>query len=283
METLALSIGEKYGIFGFIAVAVGFVAWYIIKDRIDSKKIISSTSSTADTLGSKIDKITESIKNIQTDITNRQTSIINKIDNVNTKIDNLDGRVSSLEHGQHDIPEGDEYLSLIKQLQISVPINKAVNDLRLLLNADHTFFCSMHNHNEDIQGIPYLKFTCLCDKYNPLDHLMDIDLTRDWKDINIFSHGNLFPILYQNNVAEFYSNSEDHKKNIEVLDEIDDLLYRLVRHIGIKRIIFKGLLTEKNELFGFIGAYSFSEGEPFNIIELNNIASQIECHFNKIK
>lgn len=240
MEQIALTIIEKYGIYGMIILGL---AWLIF-DRLQTKKQIKSTSQN---INNK--KENESIQ-----------KYISNIESINLSLQKIELRVSELEN---KFSNKNEFLNLIEQLNLSPKINNYLNDLLVNGNMNHTFFCSLHNHIDNVQGIPYYKFTCLCEKFHPLINQDDIELTTFWKDVNIFTHGQLPLLLYQESIIYFNQN------NINNLDTIDDSMYRLVKRYNIKEIIFCALMDSNNNLFGFFGGYSFLTNE--SSIDLNQV------------
>lgn len=227
MEQVTSFLLENYGAFGVILLAIGGMAWIIIKElRHSNESLITAqqnmnekfANSFSSSITSLSDKLTE-------DMREQNKALIKYVmQQQNIEMDK--------EHQKN----------LISRRNITYEINTIINNLRIELEADRVIVLEFHNSFVNTTGFPFLKYTVTYEK-----------ISKGSKTIQQNYQSSQFSSVAT--IAENVLNDRQHIFTLNNIEEIERICPIMMNDSTINRgVVFKGLFDNQNNiLIGLIG------------------------------
>lgn len=282
MDLIISEIIKEWGLFGAVFLGLIYLIWDNWRTNKNRKNNFSITN--------------ENIKNMQENMSERIEIVNQKINvvdekvacmdiNIHREIDVLRGRVDNLPMdnlnaiNQHRIQEEGDHLKQIEDLMLlGGQIHQTMKEYTKLIGSDHTFIGSFHNGNSNLSGIPFCKFDiiseCFCEQKIKHDH----EFAFVYKDSDILRYGGLFQHLLQNDTIQFYIPKEGDTE----MSKYEDIIWRRMKGLGIRRIAIKLLRDPEGVPSGFLGCVKYNDDE-LDIESLKVCGKELEVIYRSNK
>ena len=249
METF-FNIFESYGFPGLISAGIGMVLYYFIKYY--GNQLTKNMQSGLEKIGENLsDQMSKQNDLLTKTIIEQEDKLINYL--INEK-KNEQSRHNSMIHDKEDL---------------AVDINNYLKVIKNVHAAQRTYILEFHNHNENLSGTPFVKFTC---KYEWFDLSSGYEpLIGICKDMAFASIAQVFKEVRQSSdQCMIYTDLEDFGNNNP------SLAYYLIKK-STKSLIFKGLYDQNNTFIAVlvIEYDHIINGKDINLNKLNVQAAEI--------
>lgn len=234
MEAIVGAIAE-YGVAGLALAGLAYVLWH------EHKKNQEKAEKAEEFMKEQL-----KTKNFRDDTSDSFKLIIDRLDKLEEKLDNH--------------INGEENVDLeAKRLEAIVSVAPAIHTLLHTYiencQADHVLFATLHNGNQTLCGVPYMKFDVVAEKFYPVRNPQDEEMARIYKNAELIVHDKLPAAVMQNPRVCF-----DIENDVENhLEQLDSALYHRIIKRGIKHIAFEAIKDVYGRVDGFLCAYSFDK------------------------
>lgn len=239
MIEIVLQIISQFGMPGIILCMLGYLAWDKYKTNKEQKE-----------------KGYKDFREVIHDINDRIQEMERKSDAADTEIydrmDRLEQRIEDINVTNHPTPEM-EQAHINYSVETYPVIHTLLEHAKQSIDCDHIALAHFHNGTKGVTGIPFVKFTVVAEKYNPIEFPADDSLTERYVNMNMMAFDKMPQAMIQNDSVVF--NIDDEK-----FQQIDSKTYYNCLKKGIKRIAMKKFCDEEGRPIGFIICYRFREG-----------------------
>ena len=260
MSEMAIEAVTRWGMAGLALAASGYIIWNTHKEESKTKRRyeeklleLSSEGNTRDTIAELDHSAKESIIKIDKkldNLFNSQNSCQNKLDGIEQKVNELDSTVSGIMNTiHHDTAQ--RYANII---QVAPTLNTICSNAMDDMNVDHIFIALLHNGQNGITGIPFLKQTVIVEKYDPIKNFNDISYIHTFKDDELTKHDKLPMAILLDDLVDIVVSDDGTSK----MGDLDITSAREMAKIGTKRIVFKAIKDGRNIPMGYVCAYSYT-------------------------
>jgi len=242
MEIL-FNIGEKYGLWGICGLVVCMGLFILFKWL--GSKLSADMESGLEKVGTKL-----------TEQMSKQNDTLTKVivEQQERLLDHLLTEKKANQSRHNDMINDKE--------DLAVDINNYLKDIMNIHNSQRAYILEFHNHNENLSGTPFVKFTCkyewfeLKDGYEPL--------IGNCKDMAFAAIAQVFKdVRTSKNQCVIYNDLEKFG------EQNPSLAYYLVKQ-NTKTLIFKGLYDKNNVFIAVI------------VLEYNHIINAKDINLNKL-
>ena len=242
METFA-SIVESYGLTGVAVMLISMILFFIIKYW--GHKLTDNMTTGLEKIG---EKLTDQISHQNDELTK---TIISQED----KLINYLIKEKKNEHDRHN-------KMIVDKEDLAVDITNYLKVIKEVHKAQRGYILEFHNHNENLSGTPFVKFTCkyewfeLKDGYEPLigncNDMAFAAIAQVFKDVRT-----------SENQCVIYNDLEKFG------EQNPSLAYYLVKQ-NTKTLIFKGLYDKNNVFIAVI------------VLEYDHVINAKDINLNKL-
>lgn len=255
METF-YTILESYGLSGICLGLICMILFFVIKYY--GNKLTDNMSTGLEKVGEKLsDKMSEQNDHLTEQLSNQNKELTATILSQQDTLINyfVNEKKHEQEHHNQMIGEKED---------LSVDINDYVKIINEVHNAQRTYILEFHNHNENLSGTPFVKFTCKYEWYDIKLHHDYIPFLGSLKDVAFAAIAQVFRDVRM---------STDHCILYNDLDEFGDknpsLYYYMIKE-NTKSLVFKGLYDKNNILIAVI------------VLEYDHKIKLNDINFNKL-
>ena len=241
MEAILNTIAQ-WGSAGAVLALAVYILWHehkvnlekgqkadeFIKEQLKTTTFRNNTSDSFDVIIDRLDKLEESVK-----------GVTEKLDNHINKEENLDVEANRLE----------------AIVSVAPAIHTLLHSYIDSCNADHVLFATLHNGNQTLCGVPYMKFDVIAEKFYPIRNPQDEEMARVYKNAELIVHDKL-PAAVMQNPRVCFDIENDVNNHLE---QLDSALYHRIIKRGIKHIAFEAIKDVHGRVDGFLCAYSFDD------------------------
>lgn len=275
MDQVITQLLEQWGFAGAILLGLGYLIYIRIKDVRSHSKNTKHIDASIDTLSQKVDdkfKVTnERIDVLNTKVEDNHKRFEKRFEQIEDSINEQPDIVMGQIREKEQRAANEHHEMFIKQFSSASKLNKILNAYIKSINCDHIFVGYFHNGGTSLSGIPFCKYDIITEKFKPGIRENDIELCRIYKDVNIYSHGDL-PIFLTQNKYVYFKINDDMTSDLQ---DIDDILYRRMVGRKVKQILVHLLYDETGSPFGFVGGIEY-EGDEMDVEEIKECAKELE-------
>ncbi len=244
METFG-TIFESYGLTGVFVVLIGMILFFIIKYY--GQKLTDNMSTGLERIGEKLTyQISEQNKQLTATIIEQDKQLLQYF--INEK-KNEQVRHNKMVEEKEDL---------------AVDINDYVTVINEVHNAQRTYILEFHNHNENLSGTPFVKFTCKYEWYDRKIYPTYVPFLGSLNDVAFAAIAQVFKDV---------RNSSNHcilYNDLDTFGNKNPSLYYYIVKNTTKSLIFKGLYDKNNILIAVI------------VLEYDHIIQEENINFNKL-
>lgn len=275
MDQVITQLLEQWGFAGAILLGLGYLIYIRIKDVRGQSKNTKHIDDSIDTLSQKVDdkfKVTnERIDVLNERVEDNHKQFENRFEQIESSISAQPGIVMGQIRDKEIKDNAEHQEKFLAQFSSASKLNKILNTYIKSVNCDHIFVGYFHNGGTSLSGIPFCKYDIIAEKFKPGIRDNDVEFCPIYKDVNIYSHGDL-PIFLTQNKYVYFKINDDLSSDLQ---DVDDILYRRMVGRKVKQILVHLLYDENGSPFGFVGGIEY-EGDELDIDEIKECAKELE-------
>lgn len=167
------------------------------------------------------------------------------------------------EVGQNQIKN--HKIMLNERMKVTSKINDKVRNLMNLTNCDRVMILEFHNTNENLNGIPFAKYSCTHEYFRRGIS----QLANKCVNMQFYSISSVIMDMLNKETEQIYY------EDIETIAEVNPTLYSLLVECKAKSILYTGIYDNKNCLIGLI-SLEYHERMDENLIDFEEIRTQAD-------
>ncbi len=244
METF-FNIFESYGLTGILLSLICVVLYFVIKYY--GNKLTNDMTNGLEKIGKDLTQQLSDQNNLLTKTIIEQQSIL------------LNHFVNEKKNEQV------RHTKMIEEKEdLAVDINEYVTIINNVHHAQRTYILEFHNHNENLSGTPFVKFTCKYEWYDRQKYPFYIPFIGFINDVAFAAIAQIFKdVRLSENHCILYN-------DLEAFGNKNPSLYYYIVKDTTKSLIFKGLYDKNNILIAVI------------VLEYDHIINNKDINFNKL-
>ena len=167
------------------------------------------------------------------------------------------------EVGQNQIKN--HKIMLNERMKVTSKINDKVRNLMNLTNCDRVMILEFHNTNENLNGIPFAKYSCTHEYFRRGIS----QLANKCVNMQFYSISSVIMDMLNKETEQIYY------EDIETIAEVNSTLYSLLVECKAKSILYTGIYDNKKCLIGLI-SLEYHERMDENLIDVEEIRTQAD-------
>ena len=241
---LLFDIGETYGIWGIIGVIVCMIMFLLIKWV--SKKMFNDVSSGLEKIGENLtEQLSKQNESLTKVIIEQQDKLFNHL---------LDEKKNEVKRHNNMVNDKED---------LAVDINNSLRDIMNIHNSQRAYILVFHNHNENLSGVPFVKFSC---KYEWFEQGYD-PLFATCKDMAFGSIAQIVQDVRRSDMqCVIYTDLEKFRAE-------NPSIYHYIKSDQSKAFVFKAMYDKNNLLISLLVLEYNYDIDPSKI-NLNKISVQ---------
>ena len=156
-------------------------------------------------------------------------------------------------------------IMLNERMKVTSKINDKVRNLMNLANCDRVMILEFHNTNENLNGIPFAKYSCTHEYFRRGIS----QLANKCVNMQFYSISSVIMDMLNKETEQIYY------EDIETIAEVNPTLYSLLVECKAKSILFTGIYDNKNCLIGLI-SLEYHERMDEKLIDFEEIRTQAD-------
>lgn len=202
------------------------------------------------------------LSNLMTNSMSKQNdALIASVTEQNKELFNLIRQQSEV--GQTQIKN--HKVMLNERMKVTSKINDKVRNLMNLTNCDRVMILEFHNTNENLNGVPFAKYSCTHEYFRRgISQLANKCVNMQFYSISSV----VMDMLNKETEQIFYD-------DIETIAEVNPTLYTLLVECKAKSILYTGIYDNNNCLIGLI-SLEYHEQMNANLIDFEEIKTQAD-------
>lgn len=202
------------------------------------------------------------LSNLMTSSMSKQNdALIASMTKQNTELFNLIRHQSEI--GQAQIKNHKDLLN--ERMKVTSKINDKVRNLMNLTNCDRVMILEFHNTNENLNGIPFAKYSCTHEYFRRGIS----QLANKCVNMQFYSISSVIMDMLKQETEQIYY------EDIEVIAEVNPTLYSLLVECKAKSILYNGIYDNNNCLIGLI-SLEYHETTPSGTIDFEEVRTQAD-------
>ena len=277
-----LNFVSKHGVLGLVMVFV--ILAIILLFKWITNKLLKDIDGGMETLATNV---TNNMNNLTQSMTNH---IIELNENMSENLTTLSNLMTSSMSKQNDAlivsmtQQNKELVNLIRQqsevgqnqiknhkimlnerMKVTSKINDKVRNLMNLTNCDRVMILEFHNTNENLNGVPFAKYSCTHEYFRRgISQLANKCVNMQFYSISSV----IMDMLNQEKEQIYY-------EDIETIAEVNPTLYSLLVECKAKSILYTGIYDNNKCLIGLI-SLEYHERMDKNLIDFEEIRKQAD-------
>ena len=156
-------------------------------------------------------------------------------------------------------------IMLNERMKVTSKINDKVRNLMNLANCDRVMILEFHNTNENLNGIPFAKYSCTHEYFRRGIS----QLANKCVNMQFYSISSVIMDMLNKETEQIYY------EDIDTIAEVNPTLYSLLVECKAKSILYTGIYDNKNCLIGLI-SLEYHERMDENLIDFKEIRKQAD-------